>query len=236
METLTPKKREILERETKILEVARPIVVREGYHGLNMDRIAEALNYSKGTIYNHFSCKEEVIIALAIQSASKRVELFRQAAQFQGRSRFRMMAIGEAAELFVREFTEFFLFEEIIQLPSVREKTSEKRQAVIDGCQTQCMSVVAGVVRDAVAQKDLTLPQDMSAEELVYGLWSLTTGAYSIMLKSDLATHFGMEDPFATVRRHVAAILDGYHWKPLSRNFDFEKIRRRIGSEVFDRE
>ena len=102
METLTPKKREILERESRILAVARPIVVREGYHGLNMDRIADALSYSKGTIYNHFSCKEEVIIALAFQSASKRVELFRSAAQFQAKSRFRMMAIGEVAESFVR--------------------------------------------------------------------------------------------------------------------------------------
>ena len=127
---MTPKKREILEREARILAVARPIVVREGYHGLNMDRIADALSYSKGTIYNHFSCKEEVIIALAIQSASKRVELFRKAAQFQAKSRFRMLAIGEAAESFVRDFTDYFLFEEIIQLPSVREKTSEKRQAV----------------------------------------------------------------------------------------------------------
>ena len=63
MQTLTPKKREILERESRILEVARPMVVREGYHGLNMDRIAEEVRYSKGTIYNHFSCKEEIIIA-----------------------------------------------------------------------------------------------------------------------------------------------------------------------------
>ena len=234
MQTLTPKQREILDREARILAVARPIVVREGYHGLSMDRIADALKYSKGTIYNHFSCKEEIIIALAIQSASKRVELFRKAAQFQAKSRFRMMAIGEAAESFVRDFTDYFLFEEIIQLPSVREKTSEKRQAVIDGCQTQCMSVVAGVVRDAVAQNDLKLPPGMSAEELVFGLWSLTTGAYSIMLKSDLATHFGMDDPFAIVRRHVAAVLDGYHWKPLSKNFDHDKIRSRIGTEVFD--
>ena len=62
MESLTPKKREILERENRILEVARPIVVREGYHGLNMDRIAEKLKYSKGTIYNHFSCKEEIML------------------------------------------------------------------------------------------------------------------------------------------------------------------------------
>ena len=235
MSVLSPKKREILEREAKILEVARPIVVRDGYHGLNMDRIAEALSYSKGTIYNHFSCKEEIIIALAVQTASKRVELFKKAAEFQGKSRFRMLAIGEAAELFVREFTDYFLFEEIVQLPSVREKTSEKRQSVIQGCEIQCMSVVTGIVRDAVSQKDLKL-DGLSAEELVFGLWSLTSGAYSIILKSESLVQFGMHDPFSTVRRHTNAVLDGYNWRPLTKNFDMETVRAQIRREVFDRE
>ncbi len=35
------------------------MIVRDGYHGLSMDRIAEALEYSKGTIYQHFSCKKK---------------------------------------------------------------------------------------------------------------------------------------------------------------------------------
>jgi AcrR family transcriptional regulator len=210
------------------------MVLREGYHGLNMDRIAEAVEYSKGTIYNHFSCKEEIIIALAIQTVGKRVDLFRKAAEFKGRSRFRMVAIGEAAETFVRDFPDYFMFEEIIQLPSVREKTSEKRQAVIRGCEMQCMSVVAGVVRDAVAQEDLQMPRFLSPEQLVFGLWALTSGAYSIMLRSQSLEQLGLDDPFAAVRIHTSALLDGHGWKPHSSEFDLEKLLVRIRREVFD--
>ncbi len=236
MSILTPKQQEIVEREAQILEIARPIVVREGYHGLNMDRIAEAVQYSKGTIYNHFSCKEEIIIALAIKNVAKRVELFQKAAQFKGRSRFRMVAIGEAAEMFVRDFPDFFMFEEIIQLPSVREKTSEKRQSVIQGCEMQCMSVVAGIVRDAVAQEDLELPDGIKPEELVFGMWSLTSGAYSIMLKSQSLEQMGLDDPYAIVRFHTAALLDGQNWKPHSTEFDMDSLLKRIRREVFSNE
>ena len=233
MDSLTPKKREILDRENRILEVARPIVVEEGYHGLNMDRIAEKLESSKGTIYNHFSCKEEIIIALAIQNASTRTEMFRKAAQFKGCSRYRMMAIGEAAERFVRQYPDYFLFEQILQLASVREKTSEKRRSVIQGCEMQCMSVVAGLVRDAIAAEDLVLPKGFTPEKLVFGLWSLTTGAFAIIFTSDSLQQMGLVEPFETVRDHTKAILDGHGWSPLSNEFDSKKILKKIRKEVF---
>ena len=50
-------------------------MIEHGSHGLGMDRVAELLQYSKGTIYNHFSCKEEIIIALAIQTTEKRTRM-----------------------------------------------------------------------------------------------------------------------------------------------------------------
>lgn len=235
MPTLTPKQREIADREARILEIARPMVVHSGYHGLNMDRIAEAVKYSKGTIYNHFSCKEEIIIALAIENAAKRTELFQKAAQFKGSPRERIHAIGEAAEQYVRKSPDFFLFEEIIQLPSVREKTSEKRQAVVQGCEMQCMSVVAGVVRDAIANDDLTLPKTVSPEQLVFGLWSLTSGAYSIILKSQSLMQLGLDDPFSIVRQHTAIFLDGYQWGPVSNEFDMDKLLKKIRRQVFEK-
>src|SRR3984885_3865421 len=88
--TLTRKQREIQGREGRILEVARTMIVEDGYHGLSMDRIAEALEYSKGTIYQHFSCKEDILMALANQAIERRLEMFRRAAAFRGKSRERM--------------------------------------------------------------------------------------------------------------------------------------------------
>ena len=232
METLSPKKLEIQEREQKILAAARPIVVREGYQALSMERVAEAVEYSRGTIYNHFSCKEEIIIALAEKGAAKRVEMFRTAASYQDVSRFRMLAVCYAAERFVITYPDYFLFEQIFNLDSVREKTSHQRQQLIHTCEIQCMGIVTGVVRDAIAHGDLTLPADITPERLVFGLWSLTTGAYGLTFTSQSLPQIGIEDPYGIVRSHVCHLLDGYNWAPLSSAHNLNEVFSKIEASL----
>ncbi len=233
MKTLSPKQREIAARESRILEIARPIVIQEGYQALNMDRIAAELGLSKGTIYNHYSCKEEIVISLAVETTTRRTEMFRAAAQFMGGPRFRMQAVGVAAEKFVRESPEHFIFEQILRMDSVWEKTSEKKRAIVTSCEMNCMGIVGGVVRDAIAKGDLALPDHVTPEDLVFGLWSLTSGAYSIIITSESLENLGMSEPYEMVRNHTAVMMDGYRWKPFSSEFDRNELIERIEKEVF---
>lgn len=236
MPTLTRKQRELQEREGRILAAARPLLLREGYHGLNMDRIAEQLEYSKGTIYNHFNCKEEIIIALAIETLQRRTEMFERAAAFRGLPRERMAAIGMAAELFVKLYAEHFRVEQVIRSSSIWEKTSEKRRSIMRACETRCIGMLAGIVRDAVARDDLALPAGTTPEQLVFGLWSLSYGAYSIIADNSSLDELGISDPYAAVRQNLNLLIDGYHWKPLSPEHDYDAIHKRIESEVFAEE
>ena len=233
MSTQTRKQREIQEREQRILETAWPLLIEQGYLGLSMDRIAETLQYSKGTIYNHFSCKEEIIISLAIQTTERRTRLFERAAAFQGTSRERIHAIGTAATIFVQLFPDHFKLEHIIRSSSIWEKTSEKRRAIMRGCEQRCMGIVGGIVRDAIAQGDLTLDDGVTAEDLVFGLWSISFGAFSIITTSDQLVELGIRDPFQTFRQNVNRLLDGFGWSPLSANYDQEAVALRIQNEVF---
>jgi AcrR family transcriptional regulator len=238
MKSLSPKKLEIQEREQKILSVARSIVVREGYQSLNMERIAGEVEYSRGTIYNHFSSKDEIIITLAEKGAAKRVEMFREAASYPDVSRFRMLSICYAAERFVINFPDYFLFEQIFNLDSVREKTSHQRLQLIHTCEVQCMEIVSGVVRDAITHGDLTLPTSITPERLVYGLWALTSGAYSLAFTSQSLPQIGITDPYGVVRTHVCHLLDGYQWSPLSATHSvddaFLKIEKTLGQSFED--
>ena len=233
VDTKTRKEREIAEREQRILMIAREQIIADGYLGMNMDRIAKALEYSKGTIYNHFSCKEEIVIALAVETMEKRVELFRKAAQFTGPSRERMAAIGVAAGLFVELFRDHFTFEQILRIDSVWEKTTEKRRNVIRGCEEKCMGVVGGIVRDAVASREISMPDGVTPEDLVFGLWAMTLGTYAITTTSDSLTALGVKDPQGTMNHHIDLILDGYHWQPLSSEHASAEVRDRVKKEVF---
>jgi AcrR family transcriptional regulator len=236
MGTITRKQREIRDRETRILTLARDMLLDQGYHGLSMDRIAEELEYSKGTIYQHFSSKEEVLVALANQALEQRLQLFRRAAEFRGRSRERLYAIGVAGQLFVRLYPHHFSVEQVIRLSSVWEKASKKRRDHLRACETHCVGVVGGVVRDAIASGDLKLPPVVAPEFLVFGLWSMSFGAYSIATTSTTLTEIGIADSFEALSWNYSMLLDGYGWRPLSSEFDFAGSLERISREVFSTE
>lgn len=233
MNTSSRKQRDIQEREAQILRLARSLLEESGYLGLSMDAIAASLEYSKGTIYNHFGCKEEIIIALAVETMGKRTDLFERAAAYQGTPRERMTAVGAAAELFLKLYPSHFHVEQLIRSYSIWEKTSEKRRQTMRISETRCMGIVSGIVRDAIAQGHLELPEDTFPEDLVFGLWSQTYGAHSIIATSGSMADLGVHDPFAAVRHSIHMCLDGFGWLPLSTDYDYQGLFDRLLQEVF---
>jgi AcrR family transcriptional regulator len=238
MSTLSRKQREIQQREERILEESRKMLLEQGYHGLSMDRIAETLEYSKGTIYQHFPNKEEILLALANQSMERRLEMFRRAAGFRGGSRERISAVGVAAELFFRLYPHHFQVEHVLRLSSVLEKTSDDRRKLLENCEANCMAITTGIVRDAVAAGDLQLPADdvLAPENLVFGLWSLTFGGYSIAVTSPALPQLGIADAPAAIRHACNHLLDGCGWRPHSSEIDLLQLWDRITAELFREE
>ena len=233
MSDLSAKQQEIRDRETHILRAARDQVDERGYLGLSMDSLASAVGYSKGTIYNHFPCKEEVLLALAIETQQKQSAMFRTAAAFNGTSRQRMAAIGVADELFVRLYPQHFQIEQIVSASSIWDKTSEKRRFHMRSSQQACMGVVAGIVRDGIARQDLELPPEMQPEDIVFTLWSLSFGAHSILSQSGSLSELGIDEPFRAVRHGINHALDGFGWHPLSGEYDYLALFDRLPEELF---
>lgn len=233
MVTLSRKEREKLEREAKILDLARGMLGTVGYHGLSMDRIASEMEYSKGTIYQHFPNKEEIILALANQALEQRLAMFEKASLSQTGSRQRMAAIGAAAEEFVERYPHHFAVEQIIRSTSMWEKTSEERREFMSMCEQRCMQIVGGVVRDGIAQGDLSVPEGMKPEDLVFGLWAMHFGAFTIITSSESLDQIGIDEPVASLRKNQNLLLDGYGWRPLSYEFDYAATMDQVRQEVF---
>lgn len=214
METLTPKQREIRLRELRILELALPMVASGGLAGLSMEFIAQELRTAKGTIYNHFPNKEEIVLALAVEAVDRRLDLFNEAVVMRATSRQRIAAIGIACEVYVDYLPDWFRAEQLIRHDSVWGKTSQKRQETLRTCETRCMHTVAGVVRDAIAAGDLELADSQRVEDIVFGLWSLTHGGLVLEATSPSLADLGIVDSRAAIRRNCNAMLDGLGWQP----------------------
>jgi len=236
MENLTRKQREIQEREALILEVARKMLIERGYLGVTMDRIAQAIEYSKGTVYQHFSSKEDVLVALAGETTRTRADLFRRAAAFNGTSRERMTGIGVADELFVRLFPQHWHAEQIIRAASIQSKATRDHLKTLESTEAECFDAVSVIIMDAIGDGDLIPEGHEIPQTIAYGLWSLSFGSHFIAASNPNLGSLAMEDESAMLNRNYHALLDGYGWQPLSSAHDYIAVQDRIRREVFPEE
>ncbi len=233
MATLTPKQLEIREREGRLLEIARRLVLDRGYHGLTMARIATRLDVAKATVYQHFSCKEEIIIALAGRSVDLQRSLIDRAAAFHGTPRERMFAVGEATQLFSRLYPEDARIFQLISAEAITQKASPASLGRLRISARETADVMSGIVRDAIERGDLELKLGDRVEDITYQFWMMGESAKAAMWSWMPPRELGVEDPFKAMFHGGQIIGDAYGWRPLSTEWDFEETRRRIRREVF---
>src|SRR5207302_10908597 len=58
------KEKQRQEREALILQVAEEVLMEKGYHEMSIDEIATRVGIAKGTVYLHFSSKEDLVVAI----------------------------------------------------------------------------------------------------------------------------------------------------------------------------
>jgi AcrR family transcriptional regulator len=78
MGILERREREREEIRSRILDAARELFDAEGYEHVTMRRIAEAIEYSPTTIYNHFEDKDDLVRALCDEDFSRLLDVFRE--------------------------------------------------------------------------------------------------------------------------------------------------------------
>ena len=234
--TKTNKKLEIQQREELLLETASQILLSEGYSELSMERLAEELGAAKGTVYNHFPNREEIVLAIAVRAVNKRQSLFDAASTSKGSSRMRMMAVGVAQEIYVRDYPGYFLVENLVRHAAIWERCSEARRQLMKNCEQRCMGLAAGIARSAMADGDLELPPDCSPEEMVLSLWALTSGPHLIGSTSPSLLAIGIRSVHRSVRIGILSTINGFGWKPAWNLKQQEEKIQQICRSVFPNE
>lgn len=234
MSTTDRKQREIQQREEMLLELARTMLIDEGFAGLTLERLADASEYSKGTIYQHFSAKEDLIAALANQSAGVRFWLHQRANQFEGKTRERIVALIVADELFGLLHPHHFRSEVIIRMANLQSRASSSRMEKMQNIEGHTVELVLGLVNEAFAQGDLAPAPWCTPEIITFGLFSLVVGSQLGHLNfCDMIQRLGITQSNPAIRQNVETYLDGLGWKPLRGQWDYEATAQRVRKEVF---
>ncbi len=218
------------DRASQILRGAREIFLSEGWDGFSIERIAEFVECSRPLVYKHFPSKEEILLALAIESKQRRVRRAERATTFQGRTREKMLAHGEVEDLLLPRDLPVELF---VASTCLRVKTSKKRQDQLKKMDVRAVAVGAGVIREAIAAGDVTLPEGMRPEELLFGMWSIRWGAANLIRSDMPLAQASIHHPAMAIYSALGAMLDGYGWRPLSSELDYKATRKRVHAEIF---
>lgn len=236
MSTRERKQREFQDREALFLQTAEAVIAAEGFLNLQMARLAEACDYATGTLYQHFSSKEDLLLALVVRQQEAHIDIFRRIGSWQGASpRERMFAIVVGDLDFKLRHPEHMKLVHYVHTQAVWENTSEARREQALACSDPVGTIVTGIVRDAIAAGDLS-DGDLTEMELALGPWSLCEGMAALKQVKGLFDALGIGDVDRLLFRQIQIYLNGMGWKPFADPADqasTDALVARIRAEVF---
>ena len=210
--------------------MAREVLQRDGVAGFSMERIAEEAGYSRTAVYHYFPAKEEVIMALAIETTELRLQLYERVKSFDARPRERMVALGEVTAIL---YPVHVVAEVVAYANAVRIKTSQARQQYLRSLDRRESAVAREVILEALECGDLSLQLGIRPHELRYALDTFGRGVFSSIATATPLEELDIPDPRVILRKLGSLFLDGLQWRPLTTEWDYGRTMRRIYSEVF---
>ncbi|WP_348730901.1 TetR/AcrR family transcriptional regulator [Rheinheimera texasensis] len=216
------------QREQALLKLAQQILRQDGFAGLTMDRLTALSDVSKGTLYNHFSSKEDVLTALSVDSLERLQQLFRLALGFSGHSRERALALHHAYHRFSAAEPTLFLCLLTAATPGVMEKSSPERLQRRQQLETELLTMCQTVLAAALADGSLTLPAGAAVEQYAFINWALAFGCNALFAPlRQLGLFAGLEAGQINIHS-ISLLFDGMGWLPLSPDWDYQASWQRI--------
>lgn len=214
MGTSERKQREFQQRERLFLDSAERLIESDGLVNLQMAKLAEACDYATGTLYQHFTSKEDLLVALVALTNESHAELFERIRKWDASTRDRMFAIAVCDTEFARTNPVHTRLAQYVFTQAVWENASEvRRQDLLSRCDPIVESVRA-IVREALDRGDLAA-NGLEEMELALGPWCLCEGMRSLIQTRGLLESCGITRPRQLLFRQVQIQLNGMGWQPL---------------------
>ncbi|MBQ4812251.1 TetR family transcriptional regulator [Pseudoalteromonas luteoviolacea] len=223
----------IAERHRELLLIAKDIISAEGFHGFTMDKLASASGYSKGTIYNHFASKEDVIVTISCEALKTLAQMYKKAYQFEGGSRDKVVALHVAYRIFSRLEPVLFMCVLTSKTPWVVEKSTAENIEKQNLAEEKLVEIADKFILDAIDGEDLTLAATASTDAYIFANWAVAFGSNALLNNATNSQCIQrIEDPYS-VLYNVNIVLDGMNWQPLSSRRDYKKVWREVEQTIF---
>ena len=204
---------------------------KNGFQALNLPKLAKISGYSKPTVYKYFPNKEDLMVALAVESTSERVAYYERAITFEGRPREKIYGIHSLNTGILQEAIQASLLIHIDN--TFRTKATLEHQRKLMTNEERIIEIISGIIREAAENGDLRFPEGVDEYQLLFTLMSTDFGGY-VMKGSDSPV---MQKWFKKIKfmhgTFGRIVLDGIGWQPLSSDWDYDKTLKHFYLDVF---
>jgi len=171
-----------------------------------------------------------------LRSLHKQTELFERAARYEGRSREKVIALGEAEEVYFRLYPHYYHALQTIRIASQLGRVAARAEDPLYRCESRLISLLMNIILEALHSGDLQLRDHQGPSELAFTLWSLAFGVRALMDTGVATRQLGIRDGFRVARESSDLLLDALHWLPMSCAWDYAAVRKRIRQSLFAEE
>lgn len=147
------------QRSKQILDAASELFATKGYQATTIEDLLQACGIAKGTLYYHFSGKEEVLSALVVSTVAQMADRASAAADQPGPALQRFLCAIRAMRA---QGTEASIAQEMNELGNAEFHLSGIVQMV-----RQLAPVLVGIVRDGIASGDFATEDPETVVEMI---------------------------------------------------------------------
>ena len=167
-------------REEEILDQACYLVEEQGFFEMKISELAKRCQLSIGTLYSHYACKEDVLIALAIKGQAGRAQAFRSGAEssVQGLKKYVAACLmGLRYGLLYPSLNEAL---ELANTPSIIRRASPELCSQLRQDSEELWEFLAELISDFQHELNLGKEPSKAIIELNMGAWALFEGTNSV--------------------------------------------------------
>lgn len=243
MSIATRKEREYKEREQLILRTAFNMLHSEGYIGFTIDKLAKKIEYAKGTVYKHFSCKEDILLKIMIDGFSQRVKFISRSFSLELPERALFIACTVGSRLYNQLNPNLHRLVNIAAVESIWNKVGQELRESHNAMIKRVFTSFDELIQNAVNNGKLELGEHQSSD-IYYTILSIVISYDALgrdMGKSGVHSNFFkclgnmslIENSQKAMSLNLNTYLDGLNWKPLSSEFDYYALEKEVAETVY---
>ncbi|PSU47689.1 hypothetical protein C9J12_14165 [Photobacterium frigidiphilum] len=225
----TRKQRELAQRHQLILDQSIELIHAEGISSVRMERLAQLTEYSKGTIYQHFTGREDLLLSVSNTSLDKQLTAIGAIDSLSLSLREKLIAIIFAYQIMNGQQRSQLELLKFVQSEECQSKASAATLSEHHSLYSKLVGSVYDVIHQAINTQKLQLKNNITADDIFGSVWAFAFGATFLnALSANKTQSLCPEVTEVGLIKLISTSFDALAWEPLSHQYDENALYEKV--------